>query len=164
MLHKNFELISRIFSDYREKGYEIYILSDSEQQTERLRIIFEDRGDNISFIPVLKTLHEGFVDNERRMCVFTDHQIFERFHKYTLKSDRVRSGKLALSLKELSQIEVGDFIVHVDHGIGRFGGLVRTAVNGKMQEMIKYLPQRRQNLRLNPFLAQTRKIPREGRR
>ncbi|MDY5900632.1 MAG: transcription-repair coupling factor [Candidatus Limisoma sp.] len=137
VLHKNFELISRIFSDYREKGYEIYILSDSEQQTERLRIIFEDRGDNISFIPVLKTLHEGFVDNERRMCVFTDHQIFERFHKYTLKSDRVRSGKLALSLKELSQIEVGDFIVHVDHGIGRFGGLVRTAVNGKMQEMIK---------------------------
>ncbi len=137
VLHKNFELISRIFTDYREKGYEIYILSDSEQQTERLRIIFEDRGDNISFVPVLKTLHEGFVDNERRVCVFTDHQIFERFHKYTLKSDRVRSGKLALSLKELSQIEVGDYIVHVDHGIGRFGGLVRTAVNGKMQEMIK---------------------------
>ena len=86
---------------------------------------------------MLRTLHEGFVDNERKICAFTDHQIFERFHKYTLKSDRVRSGKLALSLKELSQIEVGDFIVHVDHGVGRFGGLVRTAVNGKMQEMIK---------------------------
>ncbi len=71
------------------------------------------------------------------MCVFTDHQIFDRFHKYTLKSDRARSGKLALSLKELSAIEPGDYIVHVDHGVGRFAGLLRTNVNGRTQEMIK---------------------------
>ena len=137
LLHKNFDLISQLFKDYEKQGYKIYILSDNEPQFARLRSIFEDRGDKIAFEPVLKTVHEGFVDNEKKVCVFTDHQIFERFHKYTLKSDRVRSGKLALSLKELSQIEVGDYIVHVDHGVGKFGGLVRTAVNGKMQEMIK---------------------------
>ena len=137
VFHKNFDIISSTFRQFESDGYKIYILSDSEPQFERLRSIFDDRKDDIRFTPVLRTLHEGFVDNKRKICAFTDHQIFERFHKYTLKSDRVRSGKLALSLKELSQIEVGDFIVHVDHGVGRFGGLVRTAVNGKMQEMIK---------------------------
>ncbi len=137
VFHKNFDIISTSFKQFEQNGYKICILSDSEPQFERLRSIFDDRHDEIHFTPVLRTLHEGFVDNDRKICAFTDHQIFERFHKYTLKSDRVRSGKLALSLKELSQIEVGDYIVHVDHGVGRFGGLVRTAVNGKMQEMIK---------------------------
>lgn len=137
VFHKNFDIISSTFSDFADKGYTIYILSDSQPQFERLRSIFADRGDELQFTPVLRTLHEGFIDNELKICAFTDHQIFERFHKYTLKSDRVRSGKLALSLKELQQIEVGDYIVHVDHGVGRFGGLVRTMVNGKMQEMIK---------------------------
>ena len=137
VFHKNFDIISTSFKQFEQDGYKICILSDSEPQFERLRSIFDDRHDEIHFTPVLRTLHEGFVDNDRKICAFTDHQIFERFHKYTLKSDRVRSGKLALSLKELSQIEVGDYIVHVDHGVGRFGGLVRTAVNGKMQEMIK---------------------------
>ena len=135
--HKNFDLISESFGDFLKKGYEIFILSESEKQIERLREIFRDRGDNIPFTAVEKTLHEGFVDNESRLCVFTDHQIFDRFHKYSLKSDRARSGKLALSLKELNQIEVGDYIVHIDHGVGRFGGLMRTNVNGRMQEMIK---------------------------
>ena len=83
------------------------------------------------------TLHEGFVDHATRLCVFTDHQIFDRFHKYTLKSDRARSGRMALSLKELGQIEPGDYIVHVDHGVGRFAGLLRTDVGGRTQEMIK---------------------------
>ena len=137
--HKNFDLISDSFHDFIQKGYAIYILSDSEKQIERLKAIFEDRADDIRFTPVGKTIHEGFVDNELKICVFTDHQIFDRFHKYNLKSDRARSGKLALSLKELNQIEVGDYIVHVDHGVGKFGGLVRTSVNGKMQEMIKLI-------------------------
>ena len=137
VFHKNFDIISESFKEFEKDGYKIYILSDNEPQFERLRVIFNDRGDLIPFEPVLNTVHEGFVDHDLKICVFTDHQIFERFHKYTLKSDRVRSGKLALSLKELSQIEVGDYIVHVDHGVGKFGGLVRTNVNGKMQEMIK---------------------------
>ena len=135
--HKNFDLISKSFKDFLSRGYKILILSDNEKQIARLRAIFDDRKDDIRFEPCLRTLHEGFVDDDLKLCVFTDHQIFDRFHKYNLKSDRARSGKLALSLKELNQIEVGDYIVHEDHGIGKFGGLLRTAVNGKMQEMIK---------------------------
>ena len=135
--HKNFDLISQSFTDFLERGYTLYILSDSEKQIQRLHVIFEDRHDNIMFTPVSKTLHEGYVDDDLKMCVFTDHQIFDRFHKYNLKSERARSGKLALSLKELNQIETGDFIVHEDHGIGRFEGLFRTSINGTMQEMIK---------------------------
>lgn len=135
--HKNFDLISESFTRFMAEGYQIYILSDSEKQIERLRAIFEDRSDDIVFTPVITTLHEGFVDNGLRRCLFTDHQIFDRFHKYNLKSDRARSGKLAMSLKELSAIEPGDFIVHVDHGVGRFAGLLRTNVNGHTQEMIK---------------------------
>ncbi len=135
--HKNFDLISESFKKLAADGYVIYILSDNEKQIDRLRAIFADRGDDIEFTPVNATLHEGFVDHQAKICVFTDHQIFDRFHKYTLKSDRARSGKLALSLKELSQIEVGDYIVHVDHGVGTFAGLLRTDVGGRTQEMIK---------------------------
>ena len=135
--HKNFDLISEDFKKMLAEGYTLYILSDSEKQIERLKVIFEDRGDDISFTPIYSTIHEGFVDHSTKSCFFTDHQIFDRFHKYTLKSDRARSGKLALSLKELSSIEVGDFIVHIDHGVGRFAGLLRTNVNGRIQEMIK---------------------------
>lgn len=141
LYHKNFTLIADSFRDFLKEGYRLMILSDSPAQTDRLRNIFEDRGDDIRFTPVDATLHEGFVDREGKACYFTDHQIFDRFHKYSLRSDRARSGKLALSLKELNQIEVGDYIVHIDHGVGRFGGLVRTDVNGHTQEMIKLLYQ-----------------------
>ena len=135
--HKNFDLIGQSFTDFISRGYKIFILSDSAKQIERLRSIFADRGDDIIFEPVLHTIHEGFVDDDLQLCVFTDHQIFDRFHKYNLKSDRARSGKLALSLKELNQIEKGDYIVHEDLGVGKFGGLLRINMNGTMQEMIK---------------------------
>lgn len=141
LYHKNFNLISESFTRLLNEGYTIYILSDSDFQNERLRDIFKDRGDDIRFTPVSRTIHEGFADVEMRRCYFTDHQIFDRFHKYSLRSDKARSGKLALSLKELNQIEAGDYIVHVDHGIGRFGGLIKTDVNGRPQEMIKLLYQ-----------------------
>lgn len=137
--HKNFELVSESFSRLITDGYSLYITSDSEKQTDRLRDIFGERGDEIKFVPVLRTLHEGFVDNDLRICCFTDHQIFDRFHKYSLKSDRARSGKMALSLRELQQIEVGDYLVHVDHGIGQFGGLTHTEIAGKRQEAIKVI-------------------------
>ena len=137
LYHKNFEIITRSFTEFIEKGYSLYILSDTPYQNERLKAIFDDRGDNIPFTPVDRTIHEGFVDHKSKICFFTDHQIFDRFHKYNLKSDRARSGKLALSLKELQQIETGDYIVHIDHGIARFGGLIKTDVNGRPQEMIK---------------------------
>lgn len=135
--HKNFDLISETFHKYIDQGFKIYILSDSEKQQKRLQAIFEDRNDNIAFTPVDRTLSEGFVEETLKICCFTDHQIFDRFHKYNLKSDRVRSGKFALSLKELQQFQIGDYIVHIDHGVGQFGGLVRSDMNGKMQELIK---------------------------
>ena len=141
LYHKNFDLIAESFSSFIKKGYRILLLSDSPQQADRLRAIFAERGDVIVFSAVEGTIHEGFIDAESKVCFFTDHQIFDRFHKYSLKSDRARSGKLALSLKELNQIEIGDYIVHIDHGIGKFAGLIKTDVNGRPQEMIKLLYQ-----------------------
>lgn len=94
-----------------------------------------------SFIPVEGTLHSGFCDNNMRICLFTDHQIFDRFHKYSLRSDVARSGKMALTMKELQEMEPGDFIVHVDFGIGKFAGLVRVPVGNSYQEMIRIIYQ-----------------------
>ena len=120
LYHKNFDLLSDSLHQFMDEGYTIYILSDSEKQQKRLFHIFEDRNDSIPFIPVNKTLHEGFSDATTKICCFTDHQIFDRFHKYNLKSDKARSGKVALTLKELNQLQTGDYVVHMDHGIGKF--------------------------------------------
>ena len=141
IFHKNFELVSRAFSDFLESGYTIYICTDSEKQARRLKDIFEERGDRITFTYVNKTLHEGFTDHVLRTCFFTDHQIFDRFHKYSLRSDKARSGKVALTLKELSQFEPGDYVVHIDHGIGKFAGLVRLPNGNSTQEVIKLIYQ-----------------------
>ncbi len=145
LFHKNFDLLSKSFEDYLLQGYQIYILADSQKQNERLKDIFAERA-KLSFTPVQKTLHEGFADDDLRICFFTDHQIFDRFHKYNLKSDKARSGKMALTLKEIQQFEIGDYVVHVDHGVGKFGGLVRMPVKNAageevFQEMIKILYQ-----------------------
>ena len=126
--HKNFDRVSESFHKYLDEGYTLYILSDQEKQANRIRMIFEDRGDNIPFTAVNRTIHEGFADDTLRICFFTDHQLFDRFHKFNLKSDKARSGKITLSLKELNQFSQGDYIVHIDHGVGQFGGLVRTCL------------------------------------
>ena len=139
LFHKNFDLLARELEKYLADGFSIFLLTDSPKQALRLKAIFEERGENIPFTAAEATLHEGFADNALKLCLFTDHQIFDRFHKYSLRSDRARSGRLALSLKELSSIETGDYIVHVDHGVGKFGGLLRTRVNGTTQEMIKLI-------------------------
>ena len=141
IFHKNFDLVSESFRKYLDEGYTLYILSDQEKQTDRIRTIFEDRGEQIPFTPVNRTIHEGFSDDSLRICLFTDHQLFDRFHKFSLRSDKARSGKITLSLKELNQFSPGDYIVHIDHGVGQFGGLVRTEVNGKIQEVIKLIYQ-----------------------
>ena len=121
--HKNFDRVSESFHKYLDEGYTLYILSDQEKQANRIRMIFEDRGDNIPFTAVNRTIHEGFADDTLRICFFTDHQLFDRFHKFNLKSDKARSGKITLSLKELNQFSQGDYIVHIDHGVGQFGGI-----------------------------------------
>lgn len=137
LYHKNFDLLSDSLHRFMDEGYTIYILSDSEKQQKRLFHIFNDRNDPIPFIPVNKTLHEGFSDESLKICCFTDHQIFDRFHKYSLKSDKARSGKIALTLKEINQLQTGDFVVHMDHGVGKFAGLVRLRIGEKVQEVIK---------------------------
>ena len=136
--HKNFELLQQSFEQYLADGYQLCILADSKKQLERLRDIFAEKG-SVLFDSVEKTLHEGFADDDLRICIFTDHQIFDRFHKYSLTSDKARSGKVALTLKEIQQFEVGDYVVHVDHGIGKFGGLVRMPQGDGYQEMIKIM-------------------------
>ena len=165
LFHKNFSLLTRTLDDYLLQGYQLYILADSEKQTQRLRDIFDSeelqqmrrnsqhlntstpqhlniQHSALPFTPVNRTLHEGFADNDLRLCFFTDHQIFDRFHKYNLKSDAARTGKMALTMKELQEMEPGDFIVHVDFGIGKFGGLVRVPVGDSYQEMIRLYYQR----------------------
>lgn len=139
--HKNFDLVASSLTDYLQRGYSIYICSDSVKQTDRLADIFRERGDKIDFTAVDRTLHEGFVDHTLHCCIFTDHQIFDRFHKYNLRSDKARSGKVALSLKELNMFEPGDYVVHIDHGIGKFAGLVRIPNGNTTQEVIKLVYQ-----------------------
>lgn len=141
IFRKNFDMVAESFKEYMEKGYALYICSDSMKQTDRIRAIFEDRGDQIAFTAVERTLHEGFADNALRLCIFTDHQLFDRFHKYNLKSDKARSGKVALSLKELNQFTPGDYVVHTDHGVGRFSGLVRIPNGDTTQEVMKLVYQ-----------------------
>ena len=139
IFHKNFDLLFQTFQSYQERDYDIYVLSDNESQTDRLEAIFHDRQSGLHFTPVDHTLHSGFVDDDLHLCCFTDHQIFDRFHRYTLRSDRTRNGRVALTLKELQQFQVGDYVVHIDHGIGRFGGLLRIPNGDTWQEVIKII-------------------------
>ena len=141
IFHKNFDLLSERLKGYLLDGYRLFICSDSQKQTERIKTIFEDRGDDIEFTAIEKTIHEGFVDHEQRMCLFTDHQIFDRFHKYNLKSDKARNGKITQSLKELNEFQLGDYVVHTDHGVGRFAGLVRIPNGNTTQEVMKLVYQ-----------------------
>ena len=139
LFQKDFDLVSSSFKNYLEKGYKLMLLTDDMHQANRLKAIFEDRGDDIQFIPVERTIHGGFVDNTLHTAFFTDHQLFGRFHNYKLRSERARSGKVALTLKELKEFGIGDYIVHIDHGVGKFGGLVRIPNGNSTQEAIKLI-------------------------
>ncbi|MBR6715178.1 MAG: transcription-repair coupling factor [Prevotella sp.] len=157
LFHKNIELLKGSLETFLLQEYQLYILADSQKQQQRLRDIFDERGatdgymdlssqekanaSTINFIPIDKTLHEGFVDHDLHACFFTDHQIFDRFHKYNLKSDRARAGKMALTMKEIQEMEYGDFLVHVDYGIGKFGGLLRIPNGNGFQEVIRIIYQ-----------------------
>ena len=134
LFHKNFDLLRESFADFQSKGYHLYILADSKKQLQRLEEILTVNSTlstlhSVNYVD--HSLHAGFVDHDLQLCVFTDHEIFDRFHKYSLRSDKARSGKVALTLKEIRQFEVGDYVVHVDHGIGKFGGLVRMPITSQ---------------------------------
>ncbi|MBR6845112.1 MAG: transcription-repair coupling factor, partial [Bacteroidaceae bacterium] len=137
VFHKNFDLLTTELKHLQEEKYKIYILADSQKQTDRLESIFRDIGAGIHFTPVTRTLHAGFIDQDCKTVIFTDHQIFDRFHKYNLRSEKARRGKMALTLKEIQQFQLGDYVVHIDHGVGRFGGLISIPEGGQMVEKIR---------------------------
>lgn len=141
LFHKNFDLLGNSINGLLKNGFRVFIASDSDKQIERIKSIFEDRGEAIGFETVTRVLHEGFIDNDLKLCLFTDHQIFDRYHKYNLKAEKAKSGKIAQSLKELKQFQIGDYVVHSDYGIGRFAGLVKIPNGDKTQEMIKIIYQ-----------------------
>lgn len=145
LFHKQFDLLTEDIRRHMADGYKIYILAEQKKQLDRLKAIFEADSDAplanaptpLAFIGINATLHEGFVDHGLKICCYTDHQIFERYHRVTLASENARRGKAIITLREINQLQIGDYVVHADHGIARFGGLVTTPVNGKPQEMIK---------------------------
>ena len=149
LFHKNFDYLRQSFEDALLQGYHIYILADSDKQQQRLRDILNDisaddasdkLGDHL--VAVNRTVHAGFMDSDLKACVFTDHQIFDRYHKFNLSSDKARSGKMALTMKELQEMQPGDFLVHVDLGIGKFGGLIKVPnPQGGYQEVIRIIYQ-----------------------
>ena len=135
--NKNFELLIDDLRARIRDNYKVYILAEQVKQTDRLRAIFEDKESGITFHAINQTLHNGFVDNTAKVCCYTDHQIFERYHRVTLRSENARRGKAIITLKEINQLQIGDYVVHSDHGIGQFAGLVTTNFHGRTQESIK---------------------------
>ena len=135
--NKNFDLLIDDIRARIQGDYKVYILADQVKQTDRLRAIFEDKESEIRFMAINQTLHAGFVDHAAKICCYTDHQIFERYHRVTLRSENARRGKAIITLKEINQLKIGDYVVHTDHGIGQFAGLVTTNFNGRRQETIK---------------------------
>ena len=143
VFHKQFDILTDDLKRHIDEGYKVYILAEQAKQLDRLKAIFEAvTGEGlpvtgIPFIGINATLHEGFVDHGLKICCYTDHQIFERYHRVTMTSENARRGKAIITLREINQLQIGDYVVHSDHGIAKFGGLVTTPVNGKPQEMIK---------------------------
>ncbi|OAD91068.1 transcription-repair coupling factor [Aequorivita soesokkakensis] len=134
--NKQFNLLIENLNENTEKGYKNYIFCSSEQQAKRFHDIFEDAQQNVEqFEAVVFPLFQGFIDDDLKIVCYTDHQIFERYHKFQLKNGYAK--KQAITLKEITNLEVGDYVTHIDHGIGKFGGLQKIEVEGKMQEAIK---------------------------
>ena len=134
--NKNFELLAEDITRNRENGYETFFLTENKAQLERLGNIFNSIGaKQVRFGSVPLTLHAGFIDHISQKCFYTDHQIFDRYQRYRIRGELDRSE--SLTIQELNSLKVGDYVVHIDHGVGRFGGLTRTVENGKVHEAIK---------------------------
>lgn len=135
--NKNFDLLIKNLNENFEKGYVNYIACVSEQQAKRFEAIFNDVEQEVHYKTFVLSLHQGFVDHDNKLACYTDHQIFERYHKFHLKNGYAK--KQAITLKELTNLEIGDYVTHIDHGIGKFGGLQKIEVEGKKQEAIKLI-------------------------
>ena len=137
IFNKNFDLLGQNLKSNRQKGYKNLLLTSSPKQIERLHAIFDDKGDPQKIDSLLFVINEGFIDHDLKICCYTDHQIFERYHRFKLRSKK--SSRQAITIKELSKLHPGDFVVHIDHGVGKFAGLIKTEVNGKIQEAIRLI-------------------------
>lgn len=137
VVSKHFDLLADTLRSKHSNGYELFICSNNEKQIERIRDILKDKGYDIDFTYLSGTIHEGYSDERLKFCFYTEHQIFDRYHKYKLKSSKIRKGKESISINEIQNLHPGDYVVHVDHGIGRFGGLVKLENDGKWQEAIR---------------------------
>ncbi len=136
--NKQFNLLIENLNSNTDKGYKNYIFCSSEQQAKRFRDIFKDAEQNVKqFQTVVFPLFQGFIDDDLKIVCFTDHQIFERYHKFSIKNGYAK--KQAITIKEITNLEVGDYVTHIDHGIGKFAGLQKIDVQGKMQEAIKLI-------------------------
>ncbi|MFJ1426640.1 transcription-repair coupling factor [Capnocytophaga canimorsus] len=135
--NKQFELLISYLNEKHEEGFTNYIICSTEQQAKRFDDIFKEMEQKVHYQTAILSLHSGFVDSDNKINVFTDHQIFERYHKFHLKNGYAK--KQAITLKELTQLTVGDYVTHIDHGIGKFAGLQKIEVEGKMQEAIKLI-------------------------
>ncbi|MFT6959607.1 MAG: transcription-repair coupling factor (superfamily II helicase) [Polaribacter sp.] len=133
--NKQFNLLIENLTEYHKGGFTNYIFCANEQQAKRFHDIFDDSEQEVHYETVVFPLYQGFVDVENRLVCYTDHQIFERYHKFRLKNGYAK--KQAITLLELNKLEIGDYVTHMDHGIGRFGGLQKIDVQGKKQEAIK---------------------------
>ena len=135
--NKHFDLLAETLQSRQANDYRLYICSNNEMQIQRIRDIFKDKGYEIGFTWLEGVIHEGFSDSNEKICVYTEHQIFDRYHKYRLQTTRIRQGRESITLGELQNLHPGDYVVHIDHGIGRFGGLVKINNDGNEQEAIR---------------------------
>ena len=136
--NKQFDLLIQNLNENQEDGYKNYIFCVSEQQAKRFHDIFDDAELDVKqYETIVFSSYQGFIDHQHKIACYTDHQIFERYHKFTLKNGYAK--KQAITLKELTNLEVGDYVTHIDHGIGKFGGLQKIEVEGKKQEAIKLI-------------------------
>jgi transcription-repair coupling factor (superfamily II helicase) len=133
--NKDFSLLIHNFKNNEAEKIENYILTDSAKQVERLYAILDDLDKTVKFTPISISIREGFIDREQKLACYTDHQIFDRYYKYKLKKGYQRSQ--AITLKELRELKPGDYVTHIDHGIGKYAGLEKVDVAGKQQEMIR---------------------------
>ncbi len=134
--NKHFDLLSTNLANNAKEGYTNVIAAGQPKQIERLYQIFSDKDHAIHFTPITVEFSEGFIDKDNKLLVYTDHQIFERYHRFRLK-EGFKKNKEALTIKEIMSLQPGDYVVHIDHGVGQFSGLQKIDVNGKEQEAIR---------------------------
>ena len=137
VFNRNFELLTADLSTKSTAGYTPYIFAENPRQLERLRSIFEDNGSQLNFVPVPIAIHQGFIDHDKKILAYTDHQIFQRYHKYRVK--QVYSKSKAITLRALRELVPGDYVTHIDHGVGVYSGLQKIEVNGNLQETVRII-------------------------